>query len=669
MSPDRPSRHPNLNRCIALYAGLAVLGAISCSDDPLGLPGGLDRLEPDGPLLSQGGGGSFGLTIPPANMPIYGTLSVEWTEFDAPENPDTISRRVSHAWWYFQITGEVHVQQTPHHAELCDLGAFPSWACPPPYDGATWGPRGGPMSALGVILRQNEGAAVSPMLIDSVEANTYVHASYVEGATWEWARNRLLGSYSCGGGYPGCPVSDAPYYNLTGSQQMVTGFRFPQTVSGATNPAAGDTVVFEASGGEPSANNVWRFRANDTLPSPAGWGGSEVVACAGSETCSHLPSAPGRMYMQAWYSPGGTAYSYSEIVWPGRLDLDLSCSPEPVTRGEEVACHVSRSGGMVGDESITWTFSPDSLIQLLPDSSVNPGLSDVIAPEGDTLWAGPAVHPGIVHVEVVAAGYDTATASAGLTISRRTGFASGDTVSWDEIRVRFESVPDTFNQNPGVGFIPRRGANLNLGPAGYGSADWQHVLQGGPSYSEVPAGPNSGYWYVWTHTVHANRGWEINRTWTLNGDTLGATALNHWNFLASDSTANPTVTLAFIEGHEKQGNLNGKGHQGQIELVGKDIPSCGNLPYYLEPIVAPALTSAEDFYLRVYLAANEAMVFGAGHNFVWGNAADPNAAPSQDRAWFTVLLPDSQLTKIADWDTLEADTVLNEHPGCMYGAF
>jgi hypothetical protein len=511
------------------------------------------------------------------------------------------------------------------------------------------------------------------MLIDSVEANTYVHASYVEGATWEWARNRLLGSYSCGGGYPGCPVSDAPYYNLTGSQQMVTGFRFPQTVSGATNPAAGDTVMFEASGGEPSANNVWRFRANDTLPSPVGWGGSEITACAGSETCSHLPSAPGRIYMQAWYTPGGTAYSYSEIVWPGRLDLDLSCSPDPVTRGEEVACHVSRSGGMVGDESITWTFSPDSLIQLLPDSSWNPGLPEVIEPEGDTLWTGLAVHPGMVHVEVVAAGYDTTTAGAELAITRRTGYASGDTVSWDEILVRFSDSLRTFNENPGVGVIAPRGENINLGPSGSGSADWQQVLQGGPSYTEVPAGPNSGYWYVPNHTVHANRGWRINRTWTEDGDVLGATQLNHWNFLANDTIVDPAVTLAFIKGHEKhgnkQGNLNGKGHQGQIELVGKDIPSCGNLPYYLEPIVAPDSAGVEDAFVPVYLAAYEAMVFGAGHNFVWGNAADPDVAPPEDRAWFTVLLPDSQLTKHADWDTLQADTVLNEHPGCVYGAF
>lgn len=72
--------------------------------------------------------------------------------------------------------------------------------------------------------------------------------------------------------------------------------------------------------------------------------------------------------------------------------------------------------------------------------------------------------------------------------------------------------------------------------------------------------------------------------------------------------------------HETYGTGPAKGHQGQIELAAKSLPTCGKVPAILERAVAgDSTTLADNVIGAVLFEGRTALLAAADHDRVYGN--------------------------------------------------
>ena len=191
-------------------------------------------------------------------------------------------------------------------------------------------------------------------------------------------------------------------------------------------------------------------------------------------------------------------------IWTGMPNsLIVNCSPTTLTRGTEITCTASASGGVLA--LTKWTFTPDPNSQLatLTDSTDN------------TVWPGMIVIGGTVRAYGTVGGVDTVSNPVAITVTPRNWI-------WDNSKRSFaQGVPPDLDNCVGT----RTG--LTADKFGCTSANPGLLINPGPNQGFVIAqgtGPNAGFWFVTNATTRMDLRTQLSKkyrsddtTRTLNG--------------------------------------------------------------------------------------------------------------------------------------------------------
>jgi hypothetical protein len=74
--------------------------------------------------------------------------------------------------------------------------------------------------------------------------------------------------------------------------------------------------------------------------------------------------------------------------------------------------------------------------------------------------------------------------------------------------------------------------------------------------------------------------------------------------------------------HETYGQNGAKGHQGQIELAAKSLPTCGKVPVILERWVSADSAQFAFLNLQIVLEGRKSLAAATWHEHVYGNYAN-----------------------------------------------
>lgn len=346
--------------------------------------------------------------------------------------------------------------------------------------------------------------------------------------------------------------------------------------------------------------------------------------------------------------------------------VSLACTPSPVVRANTVSCDATWAPTNIpaGEILFEWRFTGDS-VWVFP--AANAPAFDPPPPvdstgSGVSKWSGSAVLGGRVSLRATWQG-DVDSSSTKLSVSARTNPLFGDLpVTFDPVVA--DMVTDSTKilaQQPN----PDPGGGLGLGGQNYDTrtknGNITEVIHGLPMQASVPSGPNRGLWYVVDPGVQSTRGARL-RTWISGREspklnyTLSSGLLTNRGLLqARRKTLKSKLAMhpdsaVFVNGiwaHETYGQNGRKGHQGQIELAAKSLPTCGRVPQILEGVVAADSTTAR-FIAGVFVLeeGKKSLYAAAWHDHVYGNYS--NAPYYEVVSKVTVADNLSWLTAIGD---------------------
>ena len=346
-----------------------------------------------------------------------------------------------------------------------------------------------------------------------------------------------------------------------------------------------------------------------------------------------------------WVTAGCYLFSGFQTMTVERLadtfQVSVACTPA-VVRGQDAACSASWTPASInaGEIEFAWRFDPDS-VRVFPDPTAPaldpPPSVDTIA-VGLSRWSGPMVIGGRVTVR---ASYNGATPldSARVSISARSGPVFGD------LPVSFSSVIGDVPTDSSLSLSTQPHPDPGGGPGMVGqnfdthtgNGALEHAIHGTPALMAVSSGPNAGYWYVRAPNVRSTRGVRM-RTWLtgreapkfryptvptlLTNRGLLAIRRTHLNPHAPRLHADSTIFPEGVEAHESYGLNGAKGHQGQIELAAKSLPTCGRVPTILERVVAADSGQVDAAVGLVLDEGRKSLYAAAWHDHVHGNYAN-----------------------------------------------
>jgi hypothetical protein len=441
--------------------------------------------------------------------------------------------------------------------------------------------------------------------------------------------------------------------------------------------APGDTIDYSISispteyDGVPmpfKITDYWRFQPDS---------GALQTVCLPYASCKFVATKSGRMLVSLHAQGDSIRYEGKVTVEsPVELELSMTCTPSPVVRTDNVSCNATWTPNTVtpGEILFEWTFKSDS-VRVFPAANAqafDPPPQVDSAGQGMSSWSGPAVLGGQVSVRATRQG-QVKTDSATIAVSARTAPAFGN------LPVTFASamadMPTMFtdtleNQpHPDPGGAP--GAVGNNYDTQSGGGDPDMIIHGQPSVTQASSGPNRGFWFVLSPGVQSTRGARI-RTWLSGRENppmfrytpTGSTALTNRALLnvRKKSLNSPTPmhsdSVALLNGvwaHETYGTATAKGHQGQIELAAKSLPTCGKVPAILERAVAGDSTTLRVQVIgSVMFEGKQSLLAASDHDRVYGNR-------TKDTPFYQVV---SQLT-VADnlkWKVVKPDAKATPDP-------
>lgn len=322
----------------------------------------------------------------------------------------------------------------------------------------------------------------------------------------------------------------------------------------------------------------------------------------------------------------------------------LSCTPLPVVRVSNINCAATWTPATipVGEINFAWRFKPDSVL-VFPSSTAqayDPPAAIDSSGGGMATWQGKAVLDGVSRVIGTWQG-QTDTAETQVVVSPRTVAPFGDlpvTFAKDTVDIATDLTHILTDQPD-----PDGGPTLGVAGQNYDTATnsggLSTVIHGQPWVARVPSGPNSGLYYVTAPGVNSTRGAKV-RTW-LTGRTpllfrysLSTPLLTNRGLLAarrktlkSKQPMHPD-SLLFLTGvwsHETYGRLGAKGHQGQIELAAKSLPTCGRVPAILERVVAADSGTVMFRASDVKAEGMKSLYAASWHDNVYGNYSNASS--------------------------------------------
>jgi hypothetical protein len=240
--------------------------------------------------------------------------------------------------------------------------------------------------------------------------------------------------------------------------------------------AAGDTALVA-----PGREATFTIQAVDGMTAPVwyffAWEGSltRLRDCSGQMSCTIIPPKRGSVIVYGKWNgyTFGSEYLHIKTV---AAELQLTCTPNPVTRGAVIACSAAATGGTL--DSLRWEF-------------VGPSGDTVSGPDGIASWGGTMVVGG------------TITVSARLNGSP----ASDDTLivveprRWPRITVR--GIDDGHGDLPNQ---PRHIHDLAHTHPPFSPAPWD--------VATISDGPNTGWAYLrsianqFGAKIHINAGFQ-----------------------------------------------------------------------------------------------------------------------------------------------------------------
>ena len=331
-----------------------------------------------------------------------------------------------------------------------------------------------------------------------------------------------------------------------------------------------------------------------------------------------------------------------------RLDVELSCTPDVVSRANMVSCEAT-SDNAIGTTSYEWLFRPkDGGVQIW-DHGPPQKLSAVQGDDGvgDT-WEGLMVAGGKVSVIVLDSTRFASTA-AEVSVTPRSG--------WTVRQPGFERGPDLEN-------VLVLGALFGLNTTRSGSDDHTDILKGHSNLDAVMSGPNKGYGYVDSESYNIGlRQWRINKRLTPKGPAEvphGKRKWTHWDYVKYVGGYDPKLVRSGVEAHEGRGQP-GKGHQGQIEKA-LNTSTCKDAAGIAERVVADDVDEALRIVQRIRAEADKAFGHSTWHYYVHSNYR--GYVVFYDPADTTVAPQLASRTDVKD-----PRSVYSPGPGCRWGVF
>jgi hypothetical protein len=341
-----------------------------------------------------------------------------------------------------------------------------------------------PASAVGIFFQRRPGPLVGHVSMTAV----YAHNSINGGGTPSWL---VTGGYTVTATQIEAPFTvtesaPEPDGTRTYTAEPLPGLRFSN---------------FPTSGQFPPGAAFWSFYPDDSPPERS-WPGWQVPGCQYQLVCRYKPPVPGRMQVNAFVewqraivrskpSADGCEIQLASadsgmasMCEPQDPKLVVSCSPNPVDRGDVISCTAGAQPQSTTVSDLTWTFADSAGHQI-------PGPTGTV-----TTWGGRMVVSGMMKVT-----------------GKVNSVSTSDSV---QVAVRARTWPKLHidAQERGHGDLP-------LPAAVAADSDMAHTHVDFPNpapVGEIRDGPNKGWAWVDSVpvipvTTHLNDAWTQGSVW------------------------------------------------------------------------------------------------------------------------------------------------------------
>lgn len=441
----------------------------------------------------------FPIPIPSQNYPNDGAYPSNSTSAWATiPTPDSV-------WVRLSVVGKVELSHNPEYLQLCEANGF--YVCPPRIQPQSVGPdgiddAGQTGQALQIFARiTGSNSQTVYFQADGSAKDPVVYVWIAKGSILQVHRNGVTGVQSCTSSTGTCgtvePFSGTiPYYNLAGEQSLrVEVVTTPVSISASPRfISSGETTRGTAQTAMPFNALRWYFVPDDTLATPryppyltSSYGALYLYGCnaTSSPTCDYAPAKSGRLYIQASaYGGAYAAVAASDVIWVDKQPtLEVSCTPNPVVRGENITCTATAESGGESVEVSGWRFEADGF-----SNTRSTGATELS-------WSGIIVRGGRLIVDGSVDGGTPQTAETEISVASRdwSGLGVAPNVREEAAPHHLPTHPDSVHD---LGDI-HQSAYLELIP----NTNWAPVL----------SGPNSGLAYLtdlpvtYEGLIHVNR--------------------------------------------------------------------------------------------------------------------------------------------------------------------
>ena len=275
-------------------------------------------------------------------------------------------------------------------------------------------------------------------------------------------------------GQPNCLACPDPYqrgrmagYSISGETRILAEkVTLIQVEARESVVAPGQPVTFDVVTYPGTAELVWRFLREDVNE----WVYPDECRRM-TASCTFVPPSGGRMQVYGrWYLLREDYYATSNSITVREAALSLECTPNPVTRGNEMNCTAKPEPVTAQLTNVRWTF-------------IDTAGNNIPGPNGDRVtWGGIMVVGGTMHVSAEVNGVPLGAEPVEVRVERR--------ADW---RVSFPAMPEP-EPSSALPYPPVTTPGGAVGEGVFGQYVYSYGFPAGPLGGGT--GPNRNWYYL-----------------------------------------------------------------------------------------------------------------------------------------------------------------------------